>query len=78
MDDVIANYSYCQYAEGFAVKRQILPIDAIPESDSPIDYCTSYFSYRKDIFDYWKENGKVSGYEGESFCRYVPNSSPVI
>ena len=72
MDDVIANYRYCQYAEGFGAKRQVLPIDAIPESDAPIDYCTTYFSYGKDMFDYWMENNKTSGYEGESFCRYVP------
>ena len=72
MDDVIANYRYCQYAEGFKAKRQVLPIDAIPESDAPIDYCTTYFSYGKDMYEYWMENDKTSGYEGESFCRYVP------
>ena len=58
MDDVIANYRYCQYAEGFRAKRQVLPIDAIPESDAPIDYCTTYFSYGKDMFDYWMENNR--------------------
>jgi len=72
MDDVITNYRYCQHAKGFRAKRQVLPIDAIPESDAPIDYCTTYFSYGKDMFDYWMENNKTSGYEGKSFCRYVP------
>ena len=72
MDDVVANYCYCQYAEGFRAKRQVLPIDAIPESDSPIDYCTTYFLYGKDMFDYWMKNKKTIGYERECFCRYVP------
>ena len=72
MDDVVADYRYCQYAEGFRAKRQVLPIDAIPESDALIDCCTTYFSYGKDMFDYWMENNKTSGYEGECFCRYVP------
>jgi len=72
MNDVINKYHYCQYAKGFSAKRQILSIDAIPNDDTPIDYCTTYFSYTKDLFEYWMKNKKTSGYAGESFCRYVP------
>ena len=62
-----------RYQPGF--RNHVVHVDEIPDLINryhALECYTTYFLFKKDLLDYLKERGSVSGFDGQAFAYFLP------